>query len=99
MLSGDDPGPHDVQGIGAGFTPAVPDLGLIDAVTRVSEREAVAARRCAREEGLPIGLSSGAVPHAALALARDPATAGTLVVGIAASFAGRYLSTELLAGL
>lgn len=100
VLSGDDPGPHDIQGIGAGFRPGVLDLERLDGVERVAERDAfVAARRCARVEGLPIGISSGAVVHAALRLARDPALTGGLVVGIAASFAERYLSTELFAGL
>ncbi len=100
VLSGDEPGPHDIQGIGAGFCPGVLDLSALDGVERVSERDALAAaRRCAAAEGLPIGISSGAVLHAALALARDPALRGGLVVGIAASFAERYLSTELFAGL
>jgi cysteine synthase A len=100
VLSGDEAGPHDIQGIGAGFCPGVLDLAALDGVERVSERDALAAaRRCAAAEGLPIGISSGAVLHAALALARDPALRGGLVVGIAASFAERYLSTELFAGL
>ena len=100
VLSGDEPGPHDIQGIGAGFCPGVLDLAALDGVVRVSERDALAAaRRCAAAEGLPIGISSGAMLHAALALARDPALRGGLVVGIAASFAERYLSTELFAGL
>jgi cysteine synthase len=100
VLSGDEPGPHDIQGIGAGFCPSVLDLAALDGVERVGERDALAAaRRCAAVEGLPIGISSGAVLHAALALARDPAMEGRLVVGIAASFAERYLSTELFAGL
>ena len=100
VLSGDEPGPHDIQGIGAGFCPAVLDLAALDGVERVGERDALAAaRRCAAAEGLPIGISSGAVLHAALALAREPALRGGLVVGIAASFAERYLSTELFAGL
>ena len=100
VLSGDEPGPHDIQGIGAGFCPSVLDLAALDGVERVSERDSLtAARRCAAMEGLPIGISSGAVLHAALALARDPALRGGLVVGIAASFAERYLSTELFAGL
>jgi cysteine synthase A len=100
VLSGDEPGPHDIQGIGAGFCPAVLDLAALDAVERVGERDALAAaRRCAAVEGLPIGISSGAVLHAALALAREPGMRGGLVVGIAASFAERYLSTELFAGL
>ena len=67
---------------------------------RIGEREAIAtARRCAREEGLPIGISSGAALHAAMTVAADPAMAGRLVVAIAASFAERYLSTELFEGL
>ena len=100
VLSGDEPGPHDIQGIGAGFCPAVLELDRLDGVERVAERDAFeAARRCARIEGLPVGISSGAVLHAALRLARDPALEGRLVVGIAASFAERYLSTELFAGL
>jgi cysteine synthase A len=100
VLSGDEPGPHEIQGIGAGFKPAVLELERLDAIERVSEREAIAAaRRCARIEGLPIGISSGAVLHTALRLARDRTPRGGLVVGIAASFAERYLSTELFAGL
>ncbi len=100
VLSGDEPGPHDIQGIGAGFCPAVLELDRLDAIERVAERDAfAAARRCARVEGLPIGISSGAVLHAALRLAREPGMEGKLVVGIAASFAERYLSTELFAGL
>ena len=100
VLSGDEAGPHDIQGIGAGFCPKVLELDRMDAVMRASEREAIAAaRRCAQDEGIPIGISSGAVLHAALQVARDPAMKGKLVIGIAASFAERYLSTELFAGL
>jgi cysteine synthase A len=100
VLNGDEPGPHRIQGIGAGFKPAVLELGLLDGVLRVTEREAIAAARaCARVEGLPVGISSGAALHAAMELARTPAMAGKLVVAIAASFAERYLSTELFEGL
>ncbi len=100
VLSGDEPGPHAIQGIGAGFIPKVLEMNSLDAVMRVTERQSIAAsRRCAELEGLPIGISSGAVLHAALELARDPANAGKLIVGIAASFAERYLSTALFAGL
>ncbi|MBU6499896.1 MAG: cysteine synthase A [Rhodospirillales bacterium] len=100
VLSGDEPGPHGVQGIGPGFIPAVLDMSLMDGVLRVSEREAIAAaRRAARSEGLPIGISSGAALHAALDLARDPANAGKRIIAIAPSFAERYLSTALFAGL
>ncbi|PHK93538.1 cysteine synthase A [Pseudoroseomonas rhizosphaerae] len=100
VLSGDDPGPHEIQGIGAGFRPAVLELHRLDAVRRVTERESFAAARlCARTEGLPIGISSGAVLHAMLELGAEPALEGRLIVGIAASFAERYLSTDLFAGL
>ena len=100
VLSGDDPGPHGVQGIGPGFKPSVLDLSLVDEIMRVSEREAIAAARlCAASEGLPIGISSGAALHAGLLLARDPANAGKRIVAIAPSFAERYLSTPLFAGL
>lgn len=99
VLSGDEPGPHRIQGIGAGFRPGVLELEALDGLRRVSEREALAAaRRCAREEGLPIGISSGAVLHAVIQVAREVPKGG-LVVGIAASFAERYLSTELFEGL
>ena len=100
VLSGDEPGPHGLQGIGPGFQPANLDLELMDGIIRVSEREGIAAaRRCAMVEGLPIGISSGAALHAALGLAGDPANAGRMVVCIAPSFAERYLSTALFAGL
>ena len=100
VLSGDEAGPHGLQGIGPGFQPSVLDLALMDAVMRVSEREAIAtARRCAAMEGLPIGISSGAALFAGLALARDAGNAGKLIVVIAPSFAERYLSTALFAGL
>jgi cysteine synthase A len=99
VLNGEEAGPHRIQGIGAGFRPGVLDLETLDAVLRVGERDAIAtARLCAREEGIPIGISSGATLHAALEVARDPAMAGKLVVAIAASFAERYLSTELFEG-
>ena len=100
VLSGDEPGPHDIQGIGAGFHPAVLERDALDQVMRVAERDAfAAARRCARVEGLPVGISSGAVLHAMLEVAQQPEMEGRLIIGIAASFAERYLSTELFAGL
>ncbi len=100
VLSGDEAGPHRLQGIGPGFCPAVLELDLMDEVVRVSEREAIAAaRRAARTEGLPIGISSGAALHAAHGLAGDPGNAGKLIVAIAPSFAERYLSTSLFAGM
>ncbi len=100
VLSGDEPGPHGLQGIGPGFQPVNLDMTLMDGIIRVSEREGIAAaRRCAMVEGLPVGISSGAALHAALGVASDPAHAGKLVVCIVASFAERYLSTALFAGL
>ena len=100
VLSGDEPGPHGIQGIGPGFKPTVLDMTQIDRVITVSEREAIAAaRRCARVEGLPIGISSGGMLHVALKLAKARENAGKLIVGIAPSFAERYLSTALFAGL
>ena len=100
VLNGDEPGPHGIQGIGPGFRPSVLDLPSLDAVLTVSERNAIAAaRRCARTEGIPIGISSGAVLHAMLDCAREPRFAGKLLVGIVPSFAERYLSTALFAGL
>jgi cysteine synthase A len=100
VLSGYSPGPHRIQGIGAGFTPNVLDRALLDEILPVSEAESfAAARRCAAIEGLPVGISSGAVLHAMIDLARRKENAGKLIVGIAASFAERYLSTPLFAGM
>ena len=100
VLSGDEPGPHGIQGIGPGFKPSVLDMSEIDQITTVSERESIAAaRRCARLEGLPIGISSGGMLHVTLALARAPENTGRMIVGIVPSFAERYLSTALFAGL
>ncbi len=100
VLSGDEPGPHAIQGIGAGFRPKVLELENLDGIRRVTERQSMAAaRRCAELEGLPIGVSSGAVLHVMLELGKEPENEGKLIVGIAASFAERYLSTALFAGL
>jgi len=100
VLNGDEPGPHLIQGIGAGFCPVVLDLANLDGVERVAEREAfAAARQVARLDGVPVGISSGAVLHAMIRLAREPQMEGRLILGIAASFAERYLSTELFEGL
>ena len=100
VLNGDDPGPHRIQGIGAGFRPTVLELEKLDGVRRVTEREAFAAARlAARVEGLALGISSGAVLHAMMELAREPAMEGRLIIGIAASYAERYLSTELFEGI
>jgi cysteine synthase A len=100
VLNGEEPGPHGIQGIGPGFRPSILELDRLDQVMTVSEREAIsAARRCARIEGLPIGISSGGALHIGLRLASDPGNAGKMIVVIIPSFAERYLSTSLFAGL
>ncbi|MBB2203146.1 cysteine synthase A [Gluconacetobacter tumulisoli] len=100
ILNGDEAGPHGIQGIGPGFCPQTLDLAALDGVLTVSEREAIAAaRRCARLDGVPIGISSGAALHAGLKLAERPENQGKTIVVIAPSFAERYLSTSLFTGL
>ena len=100
VLSGDAPGRHGIQGIGAGFRPRVLDLERLDGVIRIAEAEAIAtARRIARTEGIAVGISSGAAVAAALKVARDPGLAGKRVVAICPSYAERYLATPLFANL
>ncbi|OSM06814.1 cysteine synthase A [Magnetofaba australis] len=100
VLSGGMPGPHKIQGIGAGFIPRVMDRDLVDDVVRVGNECAFEiARRMAREEGIACGISSGAAVRAALELGKRPEYAGKRVVVILPSFAERYLSTELFGGL
>ncbi len=100
VLSGGAKGPHVIQGIGAGFVPAVLNTHAYDEIIRVTNDDTLAtARRAAREEGLLVGISSGAALWAALQVAARAENAGKLIVAIIPSYGERYLSTALFAGL
>ena len=98
VLSGGEPSPHKIQGIGAGFVPAIYDADVVDEVVTVTNEDAIdTARRLAREEGIMVGISSGAILYAAMKVAARDEFAGRTIVAIAPDFGERYLSHPVFA--
>jgi len=100
VISGGNPGPHKIQGIGAGFIPENLETGLLDGVIKIdSETAFKTAQKSARQDGLPGGISTGANIAAAIEIAKLPENKGKVIVTIGCSFAERYISTLLFEGL
>ena len=100
VLSGEPKGPHKIQGLSAGFVPNILDRSVIDGIIKVTSDDAIEwAKRVAKEEGLLLGISSGAALRAAADLAADPANAGKTIVVVTPDWGERYLSSPLYADL